>query len=71
MSKHVVKFSLIDPNSYDLWLRLGKGRFTTYDQLCDWLRATYQAEVVDISQGYWYIQFPDESTHTQFVLTWQ
>lgn len=54
------------------WINLADANnLESYAHIEAWLLSTYDAYVVDLKPGEWYIQFPDQESFTQFVLTWE
>ncbi len=53
------------------WLHLAHANnFDQFAHIEHWLLSTYNAHVVDDKPNEWYIQFPDQESFMQFVLTW-
>ena len=54
------------------WLKLAHANnLEIYAHIQQWLLSTYNAQVVDDKPNEWYIQFPDQESFMQFVLTWE
>jgi len=61
-----------DNTRLSAWIHLADANnLELYAHIEQWLHSTYRAHVVNHTPDNWYIQFPDQESLIQFLLTWE